>query len=256
MKVISILKNILLPALVIFIISAPCQSALLLRQPSIELYLEKGQVFNGGVILENTSDSAIDVTAGMVNSLDKDGKPAKYSCSKWTKIEEEKFSIPPKSIKDLRFRTAVPQDAKGGYSSGLLYSYRTSTVQGPSDITLNINMNIEMPFRVSVKGTADHAMSVKSFDAKCSSEVLTISSKVKNTGNTFQDVRATFLVLGPDGKLLDTLKAGSFMTYPDEEYNIDYSGKTDLPKGNVKMLGLFDYGADKIKTEEKVFNVE
>ena len=224
------------------------QASLFLRQPSVDLYLSKGQVFEGGVMLENNSDKPLEVKAALVDGLDKNGKPVKRSAVKMTKLLQEKFTIAPRSTKDLRFKVTVPENASGSYWSGLVYTYNYGQVKGPSDITLNVKMNLEEPFRFTVKNTEDPKLSVKDTKISYIEGVLSIDAKVVDTGNTYFDVRPSIIIVDADGKIEKTIKSDTFKAYPEEEYGLAFSNKVDLSRGKKNVIVAFDFGENKIET--------
>ena len=224
------------------------QASLFLRQPSVDLFLSKGQVFQGGVILENISDKTLEVKAAFVDGLDKNGKPGKRSAEKMAKLAESKFSIAPRSIKDLKFKVTVPENASGSYWSGLVYTYNYGRVKGPSDITLNVTMNIEEPFRVTVKNTEDPRLTVKDTSISYLDGTLNINAKVVDSGNTYFDVRPSIIVMNESGNVEKKIKSSTFKAYPDEEYGLAYSNKVELSSGKKTIIVAFDFGEDKIET--------
>lgn len=224
------------------------QASLFLRQPSVDLFLSKGQVFEGGVILENTSDQPLEVKAAFVDSLDKNGKPVKRSAEKISKLAESKFVIAPKATKDLKFKVTVPESATGSYWSGLMYTYNYGKVKGPSDITLNIKMNIEEPFRITIKNTEDPKLAVQDTNISYLDGTLNINVKVKDTGNTYFDVRPSIIIIDEAGKVEKKIKSSTFKAYPEEEYGLAYSNKVDLSSGKKTVIVAFDFGEDKIET--------
>ena len=224
------------------------QASLFLRQPSVDLFLSKGQVFEGGVILENVSDKALEVKAAFVDSLDKTGKPVKRSAAKMSKLSQDKFIIAPRSTKDLRFKVTVPENASGSYYSGLVYSYNYGKVKGPSDITLNVKMNLEEPFRFTVKNTEDPKLTVKDTKISYIDGVLSINAKVIDTGNTYFDVRPSIVIVNTEGKVEKTIKSDTFKAYPEEEYDLAFDNKVDLSRGDKNVIVAFDFGENKIET--------
>ncbi|MFA5098560.1 MAG: hypothetical protein WC490_08095 [Candidatus Margulisiibacteriota bacterium] len=224
------------------------QASLFLRQPSVDLYLSKGQVFEGGVILDNTSDKELKVKAAVVDGLDKEGKPVKQSISKLAKLGQDEFTIPAGGSKDLKFKIEVPSNAQGSYWGGLVYTYHYGQVQGPDDITLNIKMNIEEPFRFTVKGTEVPAIALRDAKMVYNNGTLNIKVKAVNTGNVYYDVRPSILIIGKNGKIEKKIKSSTFKAYPQEEYPLEYNNEVILTRGAKDVILAFDYGEDKIET--------
>jgi len=224
------------------------QASLFLRQPSVDLYLSKGQVFEGGVVLDNTSDKELKVKASVVDGLDKEGKPVKQSISKLAKLGQEEFTIPAGGSKDLKFKIEVPSNAQGSYWGGLVYTYHYGQVKGPEDITLNIKMNIEEPFRFTVKGTEAPAIALKDVKMVYNNGTLNIKVKAVNTGNVYYDVRPSILIIGKNGKIEKKIKSSTFKAYPGEEYPLEYNNEVVFARGAKDVILAFDYGEDKIET--------
>lgn len=241
----------------IILIAGTVNADLMLRQPSLKLTLNKGEVFQGGIVLENVSDKPLSVKAGLADAFDKDGKPASRSCAKWMSLEDESFVIPAGGIKDLRFRIAVPQDVEGGYYSSIMYSYDKGQVQGPEDITLNIKMHIEMPVNIQISGTVKNDISVKELKGECSKDgKIKIVSKVVNTGNSFTDVKATFLVMGPGTSVSKVFSSSNIKMYPGDEKEISYDGTAKPGHRAGAIIGVFDFGGEDPKYVQKKLAVK
>jgi|GEM_PF-2571908 len=236
--------------------SCAADAALMLRQPSVQLFLKQGQEFSGGIILENVSGAPVTVKTDFADMLDKDGKPVKHACSKWIKLAESEFVIPAKSIKDLRFTAIVPKDARGGYWTGLVYSYYSGKVKGPDDITLNIRMNIEEPIEITVMDTAEKKLSSEKLDVSISTEALSIRSTLKNAGNIFMKVNPEYLLVNSEGRVIKALKTSSFKTYPGEKYSMEGTEKIDLPKGRYSLIAIFGYEEQEPLVEQKYFEIK
>lgn len=234
-----------------FLFSGISHANLVLREPSLKLFLSGGQNFNGRIILENNGSEPLLVSAESVSSFDKAGRPEKRSSSKWIKLEESEFVIPPKSIKDLKFVASVPVDAKGGFWSGIMYSYYAGSAKGPEGITLNFKMHIEEPVYVTVLNTLEKKLSVISLDAVYRDGNLSISSIIKNTGNIFEEINAIFLIEDSEGNIIDSIKNDRLRTYPGEEYNINIERKIDLKNRKTKIIGIFEFEDKNVKTAGK-----
>lgn len=225
---------------------------LMLREPSVNLFLKQGQKFKGGIVLENISSKDLRVSAASVTSFDKNGNPEKRSSSNMLKLDKNSFVIPAKNIYVLRYSVDIPKDANGGYWSSIIYTYYGGSMPGPEGITFNFKMHDEAPVNISVLDTAQKKLAIKKIEAVYSEGItLEIKSSVKNIGNIFEEVKPVFLILDPDGKLLYSLKANTFKAYPSHEYSIDLRKELKIEKGRNKLIGIFDFGADEILTIEK-----
>lgn len=241
-------------AAVFCVILSTAHASLMLRQPSVKLFLRQGQVFSGGIILENVSDKPLEVNAGFADALDKNGKPIKHACSSWISLSDEKFVIPPKSIKDLRFTVSVPKDARGGFWTGLVYSYRYGTVKGPDDITLNVKMHLEEPIEITVSDTIEKRFAIEKLEAVQLSGSVEVSAALKNTGNTFVQVTPRFIIANSEGKVIKNIRSGSFKSYPGGEY--DMKGREKLERGRYSVIAIVDYEADEPVIEQRYFEIK
>ncbi len=245
-------KALLSGLLVFVMVSGIAQADLILRQPSLTLMLEKGQVFNGGIVLENVSGRDLSVKVEPVPALDSGGNPAARSCSDWMLLEDSSFVIPAGGIKDLRFRAAVPENAEGGYYSSIVYSYHAGQMQGPDDMTFNIRMHIEMPVNIQISGTVKNDISVKDLSISYNdNKTVEITSTVVNTGNSFTDVKASYLILSPDRSVARAFSSGNIKMYPGDERQIPYTGQDVLKKGENTVVAVFDFGGESPKSVQK-----
>lgn len=242
---------------VLIFISGSAGAGIILRQPSLKLALNKGEVFQGGIVLENVSGQPLTVKTGVVNAFDKDGKSALRSCHGWMLLEDESFVIPAGGIKDVRFKISVPENAEGGYYASIVYSYYSGQMQGPEDMTFNIKMHIEMPVNIQISGTVKNDLSIKDLTAEYSGgKTIKINCKAVNTGNCFTDVKATYLIIGPDKSVLQVFSSGNIKMYPGDEKEIAYSGEVKLRKGENAVIGIFDFGGERPKSVQKKLNVK
>lgn len=238
------------------LIAGTADANLMLRQPSLKLLLKQGQAFNAGIVLENVSDKPLKVKAEFVDTLDKDGKAVKRSCSKWMNLVESEFVIAPNSVKDLRLDLKVPQNASGGYWTAIVYSYSKGQVKGPEDMTFNIKMHVEMPVNIQIADTVKNDLYFEKTSINYSPEkVLSIKSNVKNTGNSFTEAKLLTVIFDPKGNVVERLSSEKFKIYPDEEKELSYSKALDLPKGGYKAVFMLDFEGGTLKTIEKEFVV-
>lgn len=225
---------------------------LMLRQPSLTLFLKQGQNFNGGIILENTLDQDLNVSVQSVDSFDNSGKPQKRSSGTMIKLAEKEFIIPPKGIYDLRYSLKVPKNGEGEYWSSIIYSYNAGSIKGPEDMTVNFRMHVEEPVYVKVINTEKRDLLIETFEAIYSeSKNIDIKSKIKNTGNIIEEVKASFLILDLQGKILASFKSNMLRAYPGQEYDMNLNKEITLEKGMIKIIGSYDFGGENIKTVEK-----
>ncbi|MFA5103573.1 MAG: hypothetical protein WC527_00105 [Candidatus Margulisiibacteriota bacterium] len=240
----------------ILFVAGTSYASLMFRQPSLKLMLKQGQSFNGGIVLENVSDKPLKVHAEFVDTIDKDGKAVPRACSKWIRLPENDFVIPPNSIKDLKLNIKVPKNASGGYWTAIVYSYYNGQMKGPEDMTFNIRMHIEMPINIQISDTVKNDLSADNIEIVYSPEkTLTAKAKVKNTGNSFTEAKLMSVVFGPDGKIADKFISEKFKIYPDEEKELSYSKKLELSKGAYKAVFMLDYEGGELKAIEKEFAV-
>ena len=252
----KVLRPLIILLAFVFSIAGVSSASLMLRQPSVDLSLNSGAAFSGGIILENVSSQPLNVKVRMADSADKDGKTITRACSTWIKLSEENFTLPANSIKDLRFTADIPKEAQGGYWTALVYTYDYGKVKGPSGMDVNIKMNIEEPFRIMINGTLKKNLVAEKTEALYNSGTIEVSSKVKNIGNTFEDVNPTALIVDKDGKVVRTINSHTIKAYPGEEYDIDLRGTLDAPQGKYKVISIFEYGGDKVLTVEKSLAVK
>jgi hypothetical protein len=238
--------------LAVILVPGIAGASLQLRQPSLKLMLDKGQVFYGGIVLENVSGKDLTVKAEAVPALESDGKPSVRSCSDWMLLEDGSFILPAGGIKDLRFKISVPQKAEGGYYSSIVYSYHAGQMQGPDDMTFNIKMHIEMPVNIQISGTVKNDISIKDLGVSYNdNRMVEIASTVVNTGNSFTDVKASYLILSPDGSVVQVFSSGNIKLYPGDERQIPYIGQAKLEKGENTMIGIFDFGGESPMSAQK-----
>lgn len=241
-------------AAVLCVIFGTANASLMLRQPSVKLFLAQGQTFSGGIILENVSDKPLEVKTGFADSLDKGGKPVKNACAKWINLADENFVIPAKGMKDLRFTVSVPKDAKGGYWTGLVYTYNYGKIKGPEDITMNVKMNLEEPIEITVSDTIERKLTIENLDVTSFAGSVEVKVSLKNTGNTFMQVTPKFIIADSTGKVVKTIRSGSFKTYPEREY--DMKGGETLEKGRYSLIAMFDFEDRDTLIEQRFFEIK
>jgi hypothetical protein len=237
-------------------VAGSAQASLMLRQPSIKMLLKPGETVSNGIVLENASDGPLTVDVQLADTLDSNGKPVKRACADWIKLNETSFTIPAKSIKDLRYSVSVPKDTQGGYWTAIVYSYSGGQMAGPADMTFNIKMHVESPINVLISDTVKNDLSIGKIDVKYSGDkILKMEASIKNVGNCFTDVRPAFVIFDSKGDIVKSLKADTFKIYPDDEKQINYSGALNIPKGKNAVVGIFDFDGDSVKTIKKEFVV-
>lgn len=231
-------------------------AGLMLMQPSVKLFLKQGEKHSGGIILQNISDQPLKINAEFADELDKDMKPVDRACAKWVKLDESEFTIPANGFKDLRYTVDVPLDVKGGYWTGLVYSYDAGKMPSPGQLDMDIKMHIEEPINISIMDTVNNDFLLTSFEANYSGDLINISAKMNNTGNCFEEITSYFLVYDASGRLAASLKYPAVKIYPDKDKVINVSSKTKLDSGKYRVVCLFDYSYDKLKVEEKGLEVK
>lgn len=225
---------------------------LILRQPSLTLFLKQGQNFNGGIILENNSNQDLNVSVQSVDSFDNLGKPQKRSSGTMIKLAEKQFVISSKGIYDLRYSAEVPKNGEGEYWSSIIYSYNAGSIKGPEDMTVNFRMHLEEPVYVKVLSTEKRDLLIETFEAVFSeSKNIEIKSKIKNTGNVIEEVKASFLILDLRGKILASFKSNTLRAYPGQEYDMNLNKEIKIEKEKIKIIGSYDFGGENIKAAEK-----
>ena len=234
------------------------EASLMLRQPSVKLSLAQGEKHSGGIILENTADQPLNVKVALSDDPDPKGKTVERACSKWITLQETSFQIAPKSVKDLRYTVVVPKNAKGGYWTGVVYSYFGGTMNPTGDMNVNINMNVEMPINIAVIDTLDNKLTVKdmTYSYDKSNKDLKLAVVLKNDGNVFQTVTSYFVVKDSKGKVIKEDKGPSIKIYPPNEKSFEQKEKIELSKGAYALQAIFDYDHGKVKTIDKVLNID
>ena len=109
-------------------------------------------------------------------------------------------------------------------------------------------MNIEEPFRITVKNTEEPKLAVKDTKISYLDGTLNINARVVDCGNTYFDVRPSIMIVDAAGNVEKKIKSGTFKAYPEEEYGLAYSNKVDLSSGKKTVIVAFDFGEDKIET--------
>ncbi len=228
-------------------------ASLLIRQPSLELLLNKGEHLNAGIVLENLSNQPLTVKAGFADILDKQGNPNKRTCSKWIKLSEENFVIPPNSIKDLRLDISVPNNADGGYWTGLVFSYSNGQFKGPEDMTFNVMMHIEMPVSILIADTIKNNIEISSLDSKYDStkKILNIHYIAKNTGNSFYELKPNYILLNQSSQISGVYSGQKFKIYPDEEKEISFQAETGKLTKGTYLIAVYDIGSGNPKVLRK-----
>ena len=229
---------------------------LMLMHPSVKLFLKNGEKFSGGIILQNTASVPLKINAVLADTLDKDMKPIARACAGWIELEETDFVIPANGFKELKYKLTVPDNARGGYWTAIVYSYDAGKMAAPGNMNVGIRMHIESPINISIMDSIEDDIKASSIMPSYEDGQVKISATIKDTGNTFEDITSYFMVYNGSGKQVLSLKCPATKIYPDNEKAIEVTSATKLASGSYKVICLFDYGYGKLKTEEKALIVK
>ncbi|MDI6640814.1 MAG: hypothetical protein QME68_00675 [Elusimicrobiota bacterium] len=143
-----------------------------------------GETVKGNIWVINTEDKKLEVEI-QPEDWSKDRK----SGINWLKIKPKKFTLKPKKMKEIKWKTIIPKNAEGDLVAQIFFASIGSRLGA-----VNIGTRIAYGLYITVKGTEKSNAEITKFYVKHDKNKYGFAVVLKNTGNVHLTTRGEIIL--------------------------------------------------------------
>lgn len=222
----------------------------------IRLYMKPGQVQNGEIIVENTTNEAMFMRAYPQDWYYSSGDGSKefvpvgataHSCASWISFSPAEFILAASSRQKIRYSVKAPLAASGGYYAVLFSENIVGKAPGVSlkqTVGVNLAVRFATLFYIEIEGSTQRKGALDSLKLKKAGlyAPLLINANFKNAGNVDIIASGVFAIIDKAGKVHARGKFDDCYTLAGDDVKLKGAWREFLPTGSYTLVITMDLG--------------